>query len=441
MPAGWDALMVVLTILSIAVVVVEEVVELRPDVTHALHVADTVVCGVFLTEFVMRLRRAQRRWEFLRRNWLDLLGSVPLVGPLRSLRVLRVVRILRVTRVAAAWRRIALRHEIPLPGRTLGNIGILMAVVWVASATAFFHYEHGANESVQSFVDALWWSMTTLSTVGYGDLFPKTPGGRAVAVGTMIFGIGLLGTVAAAVASAFVDFRDRGRRGLRSYAMRDHFLVLGWNDKAQRAIVNFRSDPRYQATDIVVVADLPEAPCDLPGVRFVRGLPERTAVLERASAAEAGAAIVLARDPADARSDHESVLVVTSLRRLNPAARIAVELVDPGNDEFLRHAGCDAVIDMTTTAANLLVRSVQDIGVSDVVCELLSSGKGSELYRVEIDGAYVGKSYREYVLDMLERGWSVVGVVRAQAQLMAPSASVTLADGDVAFVVAPEPPS
>jgi voltage-gated potassium channel len=191
----------------------------------------------------------------------------------------------------------------------------------------------------------------------------------------MVLGIGLLGAVAATTAGVFVDFKDRGRRGLRRYVMRDHLLVLGWNDKASMAIQNFLSDPRHESTDVVVVAQVDTAPVDDPRVRFVRGTPGKTGALERASADKAGAAIVLARDPYDGRSDHETALVVAALRRINSAVRIGVELVDSENAEHLTHAGCDAVIDKESTIANLLVRSVQDIGVSDVITELLSRGR------------------------------------------------------------------
>ena len=114
------------------------------------------------------------------------------------------------------------------------------------------------------------WSMTTLSTVGYGDLYPVTFGGRVVAITTMIVGVGVLGTLAATVAAGLIEFRERGRKGLRSHMLKDHLLVLGWNEKSFAAIDDFRHDPRYLEMRICVVADLEAAPIAEP-VRFVRG--------------------------------------------------------------------------------------------------------------------------------------------------------------------------
>ncbi|MBW2525875.1 MAG: ion transporter [Deltaproteobacteria bacterium] len=440
LPVRWDNAIIVLTVVSLVLVTIEAVAELSPLVRSVLQWIDNLVCLIFVIDFAERMRRAPRRLEFFRRNWIDLLGSIPLIDPLRGARLVRLVRLLRLTRLSRVWRRFLLRHEIPLPGGSLGYIGVVTLVMWVTSAALFYRLEHGHNESIQTFTDALWWSMTTLSTVGYGDLYPSTDGGRVVAIFTMVLGIGLLGAVAATVAAALIEFRDRGKRGMRRYSVRDHLLVCGWNEKALTAIRNFRLDPRHEATDVVVVADIDTSPIEEAGIRFVRGSPGRMAILRRANAEKAGAAIVMASDPYDPRSDHESALTVTSLRRLNGDMRIAVELVDGGNQEHVIYAGCNSVIDKGTTIANLLVRSVQDIGVSDVVCELLSSEVGSEMYRVRIDEEFVGKTFKEYAVQMLDEAASVIGIARGSENLTNPEPELVLEAQDEAFVVSREPP-
>jgi voltage-gated potassium channel len=439
LPARWEYSMMALTVLSLVIVGGDMLYEPAEPWHSVLLWADNICCLLFVIDFGARTQRAPRKFEFIRRNWFDLLGAIPMLDVLRGIRLVRLVRLLRITRMATLWRRISRRYDLPVPSSALGSIGAITMVMWMLSAFAFFRFESGENPKLQ-FSDALWWSMTTLSTVGYGDLYPATLGGRVVAMCTMVLGIGVLGAVAATVASAFVDFKDRGRRGLRRYVMRDHLLVLGWNDKAKLAIVNFLHDPRHEATDVIVVADLESTPMDDPRVRFVRGAPGKASSLKKASAKNAGAAIVLASDPSDARSDHENALVVTALRRLSPKARIAVELVDAENAEHLVYAGCDAVIDMSSTIAHLLVRSVQDIGVSDVVSELLSSEVGSELYRVNVDREFVGKAFRDYAVHMIEQSMSVIGVARDHRNLMNPEPTFVLKADDEVFVVSAEPP-
>ncbi|MFP6684137.1 MAG: hypothetical protein VB934_05460, partial [Polyangiaceae bacterium] len=188
--------------------------------------------------------------------------------------------------------------------------------------------------------------------------------------------------------------------------MRDHLLVLGWNEKAAAAIENFRSDPRHQSTDIVIVAREAHR-----GSRcsFLPGLPRKN---ER---------------------------VAESLRRINPDIRISAELVDHDNREHLIHAGCDALIDDTVTIANLLVRSVQDIGVSDIVCEVLSSRVGAEGYRSKVPAAWHGKSYRDFARELIDDGISVIGVARKGENRLNPEPAFEeggLVGGGLGFAIA-----
>lgn len=441
MPSWWDGLVVFLTVSSLVILVVE--MALPPDSfeSFVLRWTDAGLCGVFVLDFAVRLVRSDRRWAFVRRNWIDLLGAIPLVGPLRSLRIVRLVRILRFTRIAILSRRLMRRFDVSVPSETFGSLGAVAIAIWLSAAAAFYGFEQGENDAIDGFDDALWWSMTTLSTVGYGDLYPRTDGGRVVALITMVLGVGVLGTLAATLATSLMDLRERGKKGLRSYRMSHHLLVLGWNDKAAAAIDDFRHDARHEDTKIVIVAEVPESPIDDRNVRFVRGAPGKTEALRRASAEEAAAAIVFARNPRDPRSDHETALVVLALRELSATMKISAELVDPDHREFLRRAGCDAVVDTQAVASTLLVRSVQDVGVSDVVEELLSNKKGSQIYRLSLLEEHVGTTFKDLTVLLLERGCTLIGLARGREHLINPDFDLRVESGDEAFVVAKTPPT
>jgi voltage-gated potassium channel len=148
--------------------------------------------GVFLVDYLVRLRLAHRRAAFVRKHPLDLASVVlPVLRPLQLLRV--------VTLLDRAF------------GRSLGSRVAMYAVAVTATALglgslAVLDAERDApGATITSFGDAVWWACTTVTTVGYGDRYPVTTAGRAVAAVLMLSGIALLGLVTASLASFLVD--------------------------------------------------------------------------------------------------------------------------------------------------------------------------------------------------------------------------------------------
>ncbi|MDX1934971.1 MAG: NAD-binding protein [Capsulimonadales bacterium] len=114
----------------------------------------------------------------------------------------------------------------------------LVIVIALLSAAGFYHFEHGRNETVQTYGDSLWWALVTMTTIGYGDIFPKTIGGRIVAVFLMFVGIGTLGVSTAAIAAYFV--RSDSLQRLRLRRLRNHVVVCGLGEKGYLLTRAFR---------------------------------------------------------------------------------------------------------------------------------------------------------------------------------------------------------
>lgn len=182
------------------------------DLTGAILVVDVVAWLIFVVEAVVKVR-AHGRQEYLadRWNWADLaiiVLSAPyhlatglaIVARLGSLaRLARLVRIgLIMVKVVRQGRRVLSRRNVP--------VAVALVALVASTAAAFvFLSERGVNGDVfGSYGDALWWSIVTLTTVGYGDIAPVTIAGRVGAVVLMIVGVAFLGTIAATLASLFV---------------------------------------------------------------------------------------------------------------------------------------------------------------------------------------------------------------------------------------------
>lgn len=167
---------------------------LADPVVRALSIVSWVTWAAFGVDYAARLLLARRRAHFVRTHVLDLaLVALPLWRPLRALRVVTLISV--VNRRAGSTLRGRVATYV-----TMGTLGVLLV-----SSLAVLDAERGAPKAtITTFGDALWWSITTMTTVGYGDLYPVTFTGRIVAAGLMICGVALLGIVTASFASWFL---------------------------------------------------------------------------------------------------------------------------------------------------------------------------------------------------------------------------------------------
>jgi voltage-gated potassium channel len=168
---------------------------LTPRASWWLEAALWFTWAVFAVDYLIRLGLARRRWRFVYRNLLDLLVIV--LPMFRQLRVLRLFTVLSV-----------LNRQVR--GDFRGRVGVYVVgatvlVSFAASLAVLDAERDHPDASITTFDDAVWWAMTTISTVGYGDRYPVTGQGRFIAVSLMVAGIALLGVVTGTIASWFVE--------------------------------------------------------------------------------------------------------------------------------------------------------------------------------------------------------------------------------------------
>jgi voltage-gated potassium channel len=197
------------TLALIPVLIIEHDVSSGPWATVA-EIANWAIWAIFAAELVFILVVAPRKAAALRAHWLDaaiVLVTLPLYGALlSSLRSVRLYRLLRLVRAGVVIGR-ALQAERNL---TSGN-ALRLAVL----ATVFLTIAAGAVQSTvdtgdfATFWDGVWWAVVTVTTVGYGDLYPHTVPGRIIGMAVMLLGVGFLAVLTATVASHFVQV-DQG---------------------------------------------------------------------------------------------------------------------------------------------------------------------------------------------------------------------------------------
>lgn len=211
-------------------------------------------------------------------------------------------------------------------GTWLAYVFAVTGVIAVTGAAGFYAFERGINTNVDSYGDALWWTLVTLTTIGYGDIFPVTFGGRVIATFLMFIGIGILGVFTAAFAAYFV--RSDQLELIKVRRFRGHVILAGLGTKGMLLARAFRAAGR----DVVVID--PSAANDLaPAVREAGGVvlvgdAREPAMLRRAGIEAAQTVIALAGD------DGTNAEVAARARELSAgrsgaALTCAIHVVDP----------------------------------------------------------------------------------------------------------------
>ena len=196
--------MFVLGLLFIPVLIGPLLADMSSDAEAAFEAVGWAIWVAFVVEYFWLLYLAPSRLQMVRSHKIDLfIVLFPLFRPLRFMRVLRVSTAASgLGRAVAALRRIGGRPGFQPFFATVA----LVIVVGAGLGLAFEHEQPGSG--LHSFGDALWWSIVTCTTVGYGDYFPVTTGGRLVAVTLMIVGIAGLSVLTASIAALFVKEDD-----------------------------------------------------------------------------------------------------------------------------------------------------------------------------------------------------------------------------------------
>lgn len=225
-----------LIVASFALLALETENSLPPEITRFAAQANRVIPWLFAVEFVLRVwasgasplyRGPQGRLRFFARplTWFDLLAFLPelvlqflLPGAAQAaawVRLLRLFRLLKLYAMFRAFREIA--GAVRDAGSQLVAAFAAAGMLLFVSATLLYAIEgKGQPEEFGSIPRAMWWAVVTLTTVGYGDVYPATPLGKMVAGFVAVMGVGMVALPAGILANSFAErLRNRKRRSRR----------------------------------------------------------------------------------------------------------------------------------------------------------------------------------------------------------------------------------
>jgi len=327
------------------------------------------------------------RYLFTPLMLIDLLTILALVPALRALRAVRLFRLLR--------RAHLFRYSNPYLGflRTFEENSLLYMAVFgflaanvAVGGVSLFLAEAGANPSIKTVGDGMWWALVTLTTVGYGDITPVTGVGKAVASVMMVGGMFTLavfaGLVGSTLLNAMLHMKEDQFR-MSSYA--NHIVVCGYDEGTRLLLQSLLAEMRGDEHPVVLFADR-DRPRDLPAeFAWIPGDPTKASELAKARVRWArGVIVVGSRQTTPQEADARTILTVFTIRSwLNKWKRkeerdrplyIVAEVLDTENVEHTRSAGADEVIETDRIGFDLLAHAVLSPGSADILSRVASAG-------------------------------------------------------------------
>jgi len=312
--------------------------------------------------------------------------------------------------------------------RILKLLGATCAIILLGATSIFIADRYYATKGAAGILDAIYWAVVTIATVGYGDVVPSSPVAKLLALVIILSGPALLSLLTASMASMLVEKKIREGEGLETIKDRDHVIICGWNENGEKVLDGILVQLKGTKPKIVLVNELEKEDiqsiqyqykdCD---IAFVRGNFVKEEVLARANLPRARAAIVLA-DLSGGRTmdkaDERTIFGTMAIKSMAAKVRTCAELILSENREHLVRANVDEIIVRGESAGALLATGAVSPGLADSVKSLVNNQDPNKLWRVPVPSRFADKTFGELLPYFRENFQALlIGVVREKESI------------------------
>lgn len=289
---------------------------------------------------------------------------------------------------------------------------LITVLVFTALMLIIFLSEQKTNSAINTLFDAIWYTLVTITTVGYGDITPHSVLGRTSAMILLLAGVALFGALSGKFASFLFDRQQKKDRGLlKMNKMKNHFLICGWKPNFERILEGILlANPEIPPEKIILLNNSSQnemekikADSRFKNINYIHGDFTDEDTLLKSQIKTAERALVLADNSenfSNLETDSRTVLAVITIKNLNPKIYCVAEIIDSKFEKHLSLAHCDEIILSADYGQNLLIQASSGKGMSHILRELISEENDSGILICDIPSKFVGNNYGEYRLSL-----------------------------------------
>jgi voltage-gated potassium channel len=241
---GLLTVLIIIDLLLLGLMTVGFTLGIMPSTLYNFSWYDLTIAILILIDFIFfRIRKEklnENNWQFLRENWAYIVSIIPLTficfNIFQLFGYITIIGLIGILRIYALYKvlRITGRTARKYPSKTkLDYATVVLLLVLVIGSFLFFLVEHGVNHEVPNYESAIWYSVVSMTTVGYGDIVPVNGIGRLIGVILILTGMGYVSLVTATLAYSFIDFF---RKESRKAAERVEKRVISYEEKIDELI-------------------------------------------------------------------------------------------------------------------------------------------------------------------------------------------------------------
>lgn len=315
------------------------------------------------------------------------------------------------------------------------SIGIAVYVVLLlAISTAESSHPDG---TIRTFVDALWYSLITLTTIGYGDLYPVTPVGKIVSLTLVIGSIGVIGYFIGEISNKINAYMENKKKGLMGTDFSNHYVIIGWNNFAGMVAEQMINANQKVAFVVDCMEDLETIRARFPKDKVFVFFNESTNIsdLVKVNITESKAVFVNFED------DSQTLVFVINLKKQFPNTKITTTCAQQELKDTLLNVGVGNVILQNEITSRMVASSLFEPHVAEYVNDLIATSvldddNDIQQYRVVETNPYLGKTYMDaYIQLKQDLNIILIGLVVDGHLVKNPADDYAIKQGDYLVII------